>query len=365
MHHCFTISTSSGSGYPVLCGEDAATTIKSLWQTAWRQGVIIGDSNTVPLFAPSIEASIRPEVDQLLTLSFPAGDQHKTRETKRGLEDQMLAAGIDRSACVIALGGGVALDLAGFVAATYLRGLPHLNVATSLLAQVDAAIGGKTGVNTKKGKNLIGAFYPPKAVLLDTRALLSLPKQEQTLGLAEAIKHAIIADADLLSEIEAWVGRKDTRLDDGLIIRCAQIKADVVSADEHEQGRRAVLNFGHTIAHAIEAATSHRVPHGEAVGAGMVLEAWLAHDLDLLSEAECHRIESVISQVGLPNRPLCEFDAALPFLKRDKKNRESELRFALPKQIGMMATDGDSWTRAVDIDVVKQVWRRMSDSCSA
>ncbi|MEM7203654.1 MAG: 3-dehydroquinate synthase [Planctomycetota bacterium] len=361
MRRVCTVPTGGGGSYPLLCGAGVAGALAALWQPAWRQAVLVGDSNTVPRFAAPLQEVLQSCADRVLTLTFAAGEASKTRATKEELEDALADGGIDRSGCIVAVGGGVVLDLAGFVAATYLRGVPHINVATSLLAQVDAAIGGKTGVNTSRGKNLVGAFHAPRAVLLDTEALASLPPAEYLGGVAEVIKHAMIADAELFAALERWADSGAARLPDAVVARAAELKAMVVAADELEQGRRAVLNFGHTAAHGIEAATDHAVAHGPAVAAGMVVEIRLAEALGLLSGEVGDRLEALLAKVGLPTAPQCGFAAALPFLSRDKKNLAGAIHVALPVRLGSCAAEAGRWTRAVDVAAFERAWSRPAD----
>ena len=241
MQTVFEIVTRDGWICPVLSGADPAAALISIWDPRWRQAVVLGDSTTGPRFGRPLAEALEGRVEKVLSLSFPAGERSKTRATKSRLEETMLSRGVDRSACVVAVGGGVVLDLAGFVAATYMRGIAHVNVATTLLAQVDAALGGKTGVNTRHGKNLIGAFHQPRAVLLHAGALKSLPRAEVRAGLSEAIKHAVVADAALFDEIEVWTrGRRARAFPHSLLVRCVRIKAEIVNGDERDLGRRQI-----------------------------------------------------------------------------------------------------------------------------
>jgi 3-dehydroquinate synthase len=248
----------------------------------------------------------------------------------------------------VAVGGGVTGDLAGFVAATYMRGVPCLQVPTTLLAMLDASVGGKTGVDTPEGKNLIGAFHPPVAVLADPLVLATLPEREYRAGLAEAVKHGLIADRDYFGWIEAHaetlVGRDPAALEH-LVRRSVEIKAEVVGEDEREGGRRAILNAGHTVAHALERATDFRVPHGEAVGLGLVAEAALATGLGLATPEPGARVAALLERLGLPTRvrePVGE-ERILAAMASDKKNRAGGIRFALPRGVGTMG-DGPEWT---------------------
>jgi 3-dehydroquinate synthase len=283
-------------------------------------------------------------------LTFPPGEASKTREQWARLTDALLAQGCGRDSGIVALGGGVAGDLAGFVAATYMRGLPYLQVPTSLLAMLDASVGGKTAVDTPHGKNLVGAFHPPAAVLADPRALGTLPERDYRGGMAEAVKHGLIADADYFGwmerEADALLGRDEAALGH-LVRRSVEIKAEVVSGDERETGRRAILNAGHTVAHALERATDYGLAHGEAVALGLVAECALAEALGVAPAGLGARVSALLQRLGLPVRladPI-EPGRLLQAMATDKKNRRARVRFALPRALGAM-DEGDRWTRA-------------------
>jgi 3-dehydroquinate synthase len=281
-------------------------------------------------------------------LTFPAGEKSKTRETWARLTDALLQSGHGRDSGLVVLGGGVAGDLAGFVAATYLRGIPYLLVPTTLLAMVDASVGGKTAVDTPQGKNLIGAFHPPVAVAADPLALISLPEREYRAGLAEAVKHGVIADRSYFEFIEwdadALMRREQTALT-RLIRRSVEIKAAVVSADEREGGLRSILNAGHTVGHALELVSDFGLPHGEAVALGLVVECELAARLGLAPTGMRERVEGLLRRLGLPvrlDRPIAG-DQLIAAMSGDKKNRGARLRFALPSDLGTMPA-GNRWT---------------------
>ena len=283
------------------------------------------------------------------SLTFPAGEASKSREQWARLTDALLADGFGRDGGIIALGGGVAGDLAGFVAATYMRGLPYLQVPTSLLAMLDASVGGKTGVDTPEGKNLIGAFHPPQAVVADPRVLATLPDRDYRGGMAEAVKHGLIADAEYFAwmerEAEALLRREEAALT-RLVRRSVEIKADVVSGDEREAGRRAILNAGHTVAHALERVTAYAIPHGEAVALGLVAECALAEVMGLAPSGVAARVSALLSRLGLPVRltqPL-DVDRLIAGMASDKKNRSARVRFALARRLGGMDSEG-GWTR--------------------
>ena len=283
-------------------------------------------------------------------LAVPAGEASKTRDRWAELSDALLQRGLGRDSAIVALGGGVIGDLAGFVAATYLRGVPLLQAPTTLLAMLDASVGGKTGVDTPQGKNLIGAFHPPVAVVADPQVLRSLPEREYRAGLAEAVKHGLIADREYF----AWLGDQADRIAarevgtlTRLVQRSVEIKAAVVADDERETGRRAILNAGHTVAHAVEHASDYTLPHGEAVAVGLVAECRLAEGLGLARAGLAADVAALLSRLGLPSdldRRLPR-DRVLAAISQDKKNRAATVRFALAREVGAMFP-GEEWTVA-------------------
>jgi 3-dehydroquinate synthase len=294
-------------------------------------------------------------------LTFPPGEPSKTREQWARLTDLLLEQGYGRDTGIVALGGGVAGDLAGFVAATYMRGLRYLQVPTSLLAMLDASVGGKTGVDTPQGKNLIGAFHPPSAVVADPRALTTLPERDYRGGMAEAVKHGLIADAEYFDwmgrEAEALLRRDEAALTH-LVRRSVEIKAAVVSGDEREAGRRAILNAGHTVAHALEQVTTYAIPHGEAVALGLVAECALAEGLGVAPPGLGATVSALLERLGLPVR-LRQSVAAerlIGAMATDKKNRGARVRFALPSDLGSM-DPGDQWTREVPVPAILEALR--------
>jgi 3-dehydroquinate synthase len=293
------------------------------------------------------------------TLTFAPGEASKTRETWGRLSDSLLKRGLGRDGALIALGGGVAGDLVGFVAATYMRGLPYLQVPTTLLAMLDASVGGKTGVDTPLGKNLIGAFHPPAAVVADPRTLATLPERSYRAGLAEAVKHGLIADLAYFEWMENQTAALTTRDIEALtylIRRSVEIKADVVSGDERESGRRAILNAGHTVAHALEQASNYEVPHGEAVALGLVVECQLAEELGIAPAGLRRRVAGLLTRLGLPERlPRHLARAALlANMATDKKNRGDRIHFALPARLGEMHR-GTNWTTPVPAGAIESV----------
>ena len=294
-----------------------------------KRGAIICDSHTETLYAQPLKAAL-PGAD---ILSIPAGETSKSMQQTAALLERMTGLGLDRKSFVIAVGGGVVGDLAGFVAATYLRGIAFVQVPTTLLAQVDSSVGGKVGVNLPQGKNLVGAFYQPRLVLADTDTLRTLPERELRAGLAEVIKYGAIRDADFFREVENGlpVGPRMVR-------RCCEIKAEVVGADETETtGLRAILNFGHTVGHALEAISEYgRWLHGEAIAIGMCVAAELSVKRSGLPAADAARIRALLAARGLPVKLPAEVTLArlLPAMRLDKKAEAGQLRFVLLKKLG-------------------------------
>jgi 3-dehydroquinate synthase len=299
---------------------------------------IISDENVAPLYAARLRDAVGEARTELFTI--PAGESEKTRERWAHLSDALLAAGFGRDATILALGGGVVGDLAGFVAATYMRGIPFVQLPTTLLAMIDASIGGKTGVDTLAGKNLIGAFHRPRAVIADPSVLATLPANHLRSGLAEAIKHGAIAHAAYYLKIEntlpsllADPGDDSMR---ALILRSVEIKASIVMQDEREGGIRRNLNFGHTLGHAIESESGYALLHGEAIAIGMVLEARLGERLGMTAPATAARLRDTVARAGLPYELPRNLDPrrVLAATRGDKKVRGGVVEYALIAEIG-------------------------------
>ncbi len=289
---------------------------------------------------------------------FPAGEWNKTRETWAELSDAMLADNVGRDSVVVALGGGVTGDLAGFVAATYLRGIPLVQVPTSLLAMIDSAIGGKTGVDTPSGKNLIGAFHQPRFVIADLDTLTTLPRTQLVAGMAEALKHGAIADEQYFAQLVAnrtQILERDRAALRDVVTRSLAIKAAVVAEDEKDRGRRAILNFGHTVAHAVEATSGYEHLHGEAVAIGMLAEGTIGAKLGITDPAAVTELKNGLETFDLPCTLAGEFqvETLLDAMAFDKKNQDQAVMFALLRRIGAAASDADgSWTfRAAKNDI--------------
>lgn len=315
---------------------------------------VVADSHVADTYAWPLAAALREEGVRADVVSFPAGEAHKSRETWAQLTDALLARRLGRDGCIIALGGGVACDLGGFIAATYMRGLPCVQVPTSLLAMIDASIGGKTAVDVPAGKNLVGAFLQPHLVAIDPLALRTLPERELRAGLAEAAKHGAIGDADYLRWIggntHALLAREPTALGH-LIRRSVEIKAAVVQADPLERGVRAVLNFGHTVAHAIEALSAYAVPHGYAVAIGMVAEAEIGAAAGITEQGTAAELRAILHGLGLPTALPAGLAPAdiLTAAATDKKARAARIRYALLVAPGTTAID-PSGAHTVEVD---------------
>ena len=323
---------------------------------------LITDSNVGPLYAEKVRNQLEKGSAEVLTI--PAGESNKTRESWARLTDQMLAKKFGRDSVVIALGGGVVGDLAGFVAATFMRGIPVVQIPTTLVAMVDASIGGKTAVDTPAGKNLVGIFHPPAAVLLDPQTLATLPLREMRAGIAEIVKHGVIADEAYLRQVASSVPEvlsaggdptSDSML--SIIVRSVEIKADIVSRDEREDGLRKTLNFGHTIGHAVELVSGFSLLHGEAVAIGMALEGKLAEQIGVANAGTARAISGALRAAGLPTDLPSGFDcdAVVEAMQSDKKGRAGKTRMALPLRIGAMAGAETGWTVPVSDDQLREV----------
>ncbi|HEV8701427.1 MAG TPA: 3-dehydroquinate synthase [Candidatus Polarisedimenticolia bacterium] len=293
-------------------------------------------------------------------VSFPAGEGSKSRRVRDEIEDGIIRLGAGRDTALVALGGGVVGDLVGFVAATFKRGVPCVQIPTTLLGMVDSAIGGKTGINHPAGKNLIGAFHQPAAVYIDVDYLKTLPARQYTSGLAEVIKYGVIADRGLFASLESHLDRILKREPDVMarvIEACCRIKARVVSTDPRESNRRKILNFGHTIGHAVETLSGFRLAHGEAVSIGMVAEARLAARARILAPAAARRIQTLCERAGLPTAipPAFSPAALLEVARHDKKNRQGRIAYALPGRIGSMTSVRGDYAVQVDDALVMEI----------
>ena len=330
-------------GYDVVIGTALLATAGARLRDVMRglRCLVIADDNTAALFAEPLLDSLRGAGFEASIVTVPPGESSKSLAQAGALCDEMSAEGLDRSSFVVALGGGVVGDLAGFCAAIYHRGIPHVQLPTTLLAQVDSSIGGKTGVNTRSGKNLLGAFHSPALVVADVDTLRTLPVRDLNQGFAEVIKHAVIADPTLFEMLDGF--RPDRFAE--LVRRNVEIKARIVAQDEHDaSGERAVLNFGHTIGHAIERASAYnRFLHGEAVSLGIVGACDISTRKAGLSQPERNQVVQALSAAGLPTRlpDDVQREEILRAVASDKKFESRQVRFVVADTLGSarLATD--------------------------
>ncbi len=330
---------------------------RACFENCGSRFVIISDSIVGPLHALQLQAMLVDHGWQAWLFTFPSGERHKTRETKAFLEDQMFKQGLGRDTCVIALGGGVVTDMGGYIAATYCRGVPLIMAPTSLLAMVDASIGGKVGVDVPYGKNLVGSIYQPRKVLIDPIVLKTLSINELRNGFVEMIKHGCITDYQhfefLAQHAEELLAGDEELLAKAIFDSCA-IKKTIVEQDEKEQGMRRLLNFGHTVGHALELLSEYSLAHGEAVALGLLVEAHMAVQLGYLDETSFRRIHDVLRQYQLPLKlptgmtSLATSDAMI----LDKKSTKSLPRFVMIGGIGESLPFKGSYCTTVDQQVV-------------
>ena len=360
-HHSLSIALGERS-YPIVIGTglfDQAATYAAL--PSAQSAVIVTNTVVAPLYAQRLAQALAGRYQVVHTVVLPDGEAHKTWETLNLIFDALLTHGCDRKTVLFALGGGVVGDMTGFAAASYMRGVPFVQVPTTLLAQVDSSVGGKTAINHPLGKNMIGAFYQPALVVCDIATLATLPAREVSAGLAEVIKYAPIADMPLMDWLEKHMDALragDVALLAHAVQRSCEIKARVVAADEREQGLRAILNFGHTFGHAIEAGMGYGAwLHGEAVGCGMVMAAHLSQGLGLVDAAFVQRLAQLIARAGLPTAaphlPLAGAanvaERYLQLMRVDKKSEAGAIKFVTidrPGQAGVRSAP-DALVRSV------------------
>lgn len=328
-------------GYPILIGQDILGELPALVADTGVKGVIALVSDTIvdPLYGDTVEALLKDAGHKVVRCVMPAGEANKRLNQIEAFIGDFLKGGLDRSSLVVALGGGVVGDSAGYAAAAFMRGIPFLQIPTTIVAQVDSSVGGKTGVNHAMGKNIIGAFHQPEAVLIDMMMLRSLPLRELRAGLAEVIKHGVIADENLFVHLETEVDAILACDLDALTLpvkRSCEIKAAVVAKDETEQGLRANLNYGHTFGHGIEAATEYKkFLHGEAIALGMCAAGVLARELGLVDQAFVDRQRACIERYGLPvSWSELPVDETLQAMKYDKKVRAGTMKFVVADRMG-------------------------------
>lgn len=331
--------------YDIHIGCDLQPGMRLVTEKGLR-ALVVSDSNVDPLYGDKCEKAFRAQGFETCRAAVPAGEASKSRKCAAELQDKALELGLDRDSVIIALGGGMVGDLAGFVAATLFRGVRLVQIPTSLLAMVDSSVGGKTGINLPQGKNLVGAFHQPIEVVADLSTLKTLPEREYISGLAEVVKYGVIWDAELFTQMEENSQKVlDRNFDmlEGVITRCCEIKAEVVAMDERESGVRAILNFGHTLGHALENVLGYgKSLHGEAVAVGMVYAAQVSTARKGFSAEDCERLTDLLRRLGLPVG-FADLDAKLSWgelreaMAVDKKARGEVLRFVLAERLGSVA----------------------------
>ncbi|WP_124552567.1 3-dehydroquinate synthase [Methylophilus methylotrophus] len=349
-----TVSLADRS-YPIHIGNNLLGQVNLILPHLKRKQVAIVSNTTVaPLYMQAIAKPLRDAGVSVIEIILPDGEAYKNNETLQTIYDHLLQNRCERNTTLIALGGGVIGDLTGYAAATYLRGVPFIQVPTTLLSQVDSSVGGKTGINHPLGKNMIGAFYQPKLVLADIDTLKTLPQRELSAGVAEVIKYGLIRDADFFEWLETNMSALmalDAAVASYAIYRSCQNKAEVVAADEHEQGERALLNLGHTFGHAIENAMGYGVwLHGEAVATGTVMAADLSQRMGWLNDAQIARIKTIMQAAKLPIKaPDLGVEEYLRLMQLDKKVSDGRIRLILQQDIGKAVITAD-----YDADKLKQ-----------
>jgi 3-dehydroquinate synthase len=341
-----TLRVELGSrSYPILIGQGLLAERGPFEQhLSARDLLVVSNTVVAPLYLGALEASLRPR--RVVAVILPDGESHKTLANVARVLDVLVANRFGRDCAVLALGGGVVGDMAGFAAATYQRGVAFVQVPTTLLAQVDSSVGGKTGVNHPGGKNLIGAFHQPVAVVADTGTLATLPPRELRAGLAEVIKYGLICDAGFFAWLETHIDSLlagDEAALAHVIRRSCEIKAEIVGRDEREQGDRALLNLGHTFGHAVESATGYTEwLHGEAIGAGLVMAACMSRESGYLTSDELGRVMSLVERAGLPTHVSnVKPDVALEHMRIDKKVQAGRIRLVLLRGIGSAFVTAD------------------------
>jgi len=290
-----------------------------------------------------------------IIMDIPTGEKAKSFHVYQNVLSRMMAAGCDRSSTILSLGGGVTGDLAGFAASTFMRGIDYFQIPTTLLAMVDSSIGGKTGINIKEGKNLVGSIYQPKGVLIDPNMLKSLPQKEVVSGLGEIIKYGAIRDKNFFSNISQWLEDLESFPFEKAITQSCEIKSAIVSNDEREGGLRRILNFGHTMGHALEACQGYgKIRHGEAVSLGMICAGWISKQLGYLSNGEYTILKNTIQKLPLPLLPKRDYEKILFFIKKDKKTISGKLHFVILKELGSAETT-DSVADDLLIESLKEI----------
>jgi 3-dehydroquinate synthase len=345
MNEVSSLTVNVSQHYPIYFGEHLTSFIAKTIQE--KRVAIISNTVVAPLYADALAKALRGENKIVSVHIIPDGEDSKSPEMFATLLAELAQKNLDRKSAVLALGGGVVGDLAGFVAASYMRGIAFYQIPTNLLSMVDSSVGGKTGINLNEGKNLVGAFWQPKAVFMDVQYLRSLPEQDFRQGAVELFKHGLLADKTILADVEnpEFNPKGDAAFLIDIIKRSVKVKADIVAVDEKEQNVRAYLNLGHTLAHALETATHHRLTHGEAVAYGLVFDAALAQQRGYV--AEVARTSRFLEWMQPRALELNDLEVLEPYMLRDKKNEGGQVTFVILKQLGepIIVTDISPYER--------------------
>ncbi len=365
-----------GRRYDIMIGENILSALVAfIKKQDVSSVVIITDSNVKKLYGDKLlrdlkkklttcQGTLMPCGYNLRLTAFPAGEKNKNQKTKTKLEEEMLQMGCGRDTLIIALGGGVVGDVAGFVASTYMRGIPYINIPTTLLSMVDSSVGGKTAIDSKYGKNLIGAFHQPSLVLIDSIFLSTLPKRQIKNGLIEAIKMFLTNDSEMFNFVESNLSdilHLKKGLIEKVIVGSIKIKSEIIMRDEKEKGERAVLNFGHTIGHAIEKLSGYKLLHGEAIALGILVEAKVAQLIGKMPETVFGRIESLMREiVDIKKLRNFDIDGILKEAGLDKKVRGAEVRYVLLKDVGRYCKRGGEFVHVISDNIVKRAIKRIN-----
>ena len=365
-----TIQVQAGGrarGYPIRVRQGIRRSLHQMIpaHTKAHWYAVIADERVAELYARDIAEGLKGEGREVRLFTFPPGETSKTREEWARLTDAMLSAGFGRDSAVVAVGGGVTGDLAGFVAATFMRGVPLVQVPTSLVAMIDSSVGGKGGVDVSEGKNLVGAFHSPNLVVVDPEVAVTLSRADRAQGLAEAVKHGAILDPVYLADLEGdipCVLNGEVGATGRVVVRSIEIKAEVVSKDERESGLRKILNFGHTLGHAVETAAGYALPHGSCVALGMILEARIGERMGVTREGTSRTLLRMAGLLELPTNLPADLapETILDLTRSDKKGRAGRPRYVLLSQAGKVVPDGD-WAQEVPDEIVLEVLRGAKD----
>jgi len=350
------------SSYDILIEDNILSEISSHLKEFKNSKIcILTDSNVYPLYGEKLADDLEEASSEVVLYQFQAGEDSKSREEKAKIEDFLIKKQFNRDSLLIALGGGVVGDLGGFVSSTFMRGIPFIQIPTSLLAMVDSSVGGKTAISTKNAKNIIGTFYQPIQVLIDPTVLKTLPEEEFLGGISEIIKMALILDKKLFAYLEEnreKILKRDPKSVQHLIEESIKLKAEIVSKDEKEQGLRQILNYGHTIGHAIETALSHKLSHGFCISIGMSYADEIACNLGLLAKEDKKRHLTLLKSYKLPTELTKNIDLnkLLEIIKLDKKNKEGKFNFVLLAKTGKFKKSAKSYTVLVSENEIKKVF---------